>query len=375
MERRGNRWFGRVPAMIVPLVFLLGMLTSGIAVRADDAAPQFGIRPANPGADPASSGYFILKAQPGATLRDAVVIANPGTVPVKMILYPVDAATGQNGGAVYMTNNEPRKDVGAWITLEQTTVDVPPQQQATVGFTISVPPETRAGQHLGGIAAQYVADASSAPSGSQGGGFGIKTVTRALTAVLLTIGENPPAPSLKITGAQIAQVDGAPTLTLGIQNDGSALVKPKGVITVTDKAGATVLSNQFALDTLVPQTAISYPIQADPPAVPGTYKVHATLDFGGSTPAVYDGAFVVAAQSATIAVPSGRARGSQATVIASSGTANGATNASGTMGISAVPASGSSTSPLIPILSGLAGALAVAVLGMGIVMVRSRKRR
>jgi hypothetical protein len=376
MKRRCNRWIGRVPAMIVPFFLLLGMLASGGTVRADDA-PQFGIRPATPGADPASSGYFILKAQPGTTLHDAVVVANPGTVPVKMLLYPVDASTSQAGGAAYMSNSDPRKDVGAWITLEQNEVDVAPQKQVTVGFTIAVPKETRGGQRLGGIAAQYEPGATSAAAATgrpQSGGFGITTVTRALTAVLLTIGDTPLVPSLKITGAQVAQVEGLPTLTLGIQNDGTALVKPKGAVTVTDATGATVMSNQFAIDTLVPQTTIAYPVQADPPATPGTYKVHATLDFGGSTPAVYDGSFVIAAQPTPTAVPVGRARPGQATTAAGANASSGAANAPGAT--SSVPApAGGGMSPLVPILSGLAGALAIAVVGLGVMMVRSRKRQ
>jgi hypothetical protein len=370
MERRINRWIGRMPAMIVPLLLLLGILASGGTVRAD-GAPQFGIRPANPGADPASSGYFVLKAQPGATLRDSVVVANPGTVPVKMLLYPVDATTGQNGGAIYLSSSEPRKDVGAWITLEQSEVDVPPQKQVTVGFTVAVPKETRAGQRLGGIAAQYMPGAPGATAAAgapQSGGFGITTVTRALTAVLITIGDDAPVPSLKITGAQVGMVEGLSTLTLGIQNDGSALVKPKGAVTVTDAAGATILTNQFALDTLVPQTTISYPVQADPPATPGTYKVHATLDFGGSVPAVYDGSFVVAAQPIATAVPAGRTRTGQATTVAGANAPNGTP-------IASVPATGGGMSPVVPLLSGLAGALAIAVVGLAVFMVRSRKRQ
>jgi hypothetical protein len=375
MKRRCNRWIGRMPAMIVPLFLLLGMLAGGGMVRADDA-PQYGIRPEKPGPDPASNGYFILKAQPGATLHDAVVVVNPGTVPVKMFLYPVDATTSQGGGAVYMNSTDPRQDVGAWITLEQNEVDVAPQKQVTVGFKIAVPNETRSGQRLGGIAAQYVpgAPVAAATGGPQSGGFGITTVTRALTAVLLTIGDAPLVPSLKITGAQVAQVEGLPTLTLGIQNDGTALVKPKGAITVTDAAGATVLTNQFAIDTLVPQTTIAYPVQADPPATPGTYKVHATLDFGGSTPAAYYGSFVVAAQPMPTAVPAGRTRPGQATTVAGANAPNGAASAPGATSSMPVPTS-SGMSPLMPILSGLAGALAIAVVGLGVMMVRSRKRQ
>ena len=368
-----NQWMRHSLAIVGATIVLLGMVVGSLTVRADDAA-QFGIRPANPGSDPASSNYFVLKGQPGEMLHDTVVVVNPGTVPVKIALYPVDAVSGQNGGAVYMNNTDPRKDVGAWITLETNTVEVPPQKQATVGFAVAVPKETRAGQHLGGIAAQYVRDdqpvATALSGNQQTAGFGVTTVTRALTAVLLTVGDAPATPSLKITGSQVADVDGLPTLTLAIQNDGGALVKAKGEVVVTDATGATVLTNQFALDTLVPQTTIAYPIQAEPPATPGTYKVHATLDFGGSAPAVFDGNVAVTVKP-TVTAAAGRSRLGQATAVAA---ANGNGNASSGATLSGMPSNSGGSLPLVPILAGLAGAFAVVVLGLVVALTRSRKR-
>lgn len=356
MRKRAGKRGRWLPSSVAPIVLLLGMLVAVSAVRAADE-PQFGIRPANPtGADGATSNYFTLKAQTGETLKDAVVIANPGTIPIKVSLYPVDATSGQSGGAIYMGNTEPRKDVGAWIILETPTVEVQPQKQTTVSFTVTVPNTTYAGQHLGGIAAQL--DRGTSAATQQAGSFGVTTVTRALTAVLVNVGEATPAPSLRITGAQIADVDGLPTLTLSVQNDGTALVKSHGGVTVTDASGKTVLDSQLTLDTLVPQTTIAYPVQADPPATPGAYKVRATLDFGGSAPAVYEGPVVVTARpTAAPAAPNGRARPSPAAAVAAS-----------------EPAKSGGISPLVAVLSGVVGAFAVVTIGLIALLARSRKR-
>lgn len=368
MGTRGNRRGRPLLATIIPFMLLLAPVVCLPVVRAQDAAPQFGIRPANPTAETSTGGYFTLKAQPGETLKDAVIVANPGTVPVKLLLYAVDATSGQNGGAVYLNNDAPRKDVGAWIALEQTTVDVPPQKQTTVNFTMAVPKEARAGQHLGGIAAQLVpADSNAtATGGDKSAGFGITTVTRALTAMLVDVGGSPGTPSLKINGAQIADVDGLPTLTLAIQNDGNALVKPKGNVTLLDAAGKTVLDSPLALDTLIPQSTIAYPVQADPPTTPGTYKVRATLDFGGGAPAVFEGPIVVTAKPTATPAASGRTR---ATPQANAGGVSPAATPN-----AATPAKGGG-SPLIPILGGVAALFAFATVGMGIFIARSRKRQ
>lgn len=373
MGNRGNRRGGALRAIIVPFMLLLGLMISVPAVRADDSAPQFGIRPANPTAETSTGGYFTLKAQPGATLKDAVLVANPGTVPVKILLYAVDATSGQNGGAVYMNNDDPRKDVGSWITLEQSSVDVPPQKQTTVNFTMALPKDVRSGQHLGGIVAQLVqgGNATALNADQQSAGFGITTVTRALTAMLVDVGGQPGAPSLKINGAQIAQMDGLPTLTLALQNDGNALIKPQGSVTVVDATGKTVMNTPLSLDTLVPQSTIAYPVQADPPATPGTYKVHATLDFGGSAPAVFDGPITVTVAPTATPVTSGRTR---ATPQANAGGAAANAPGAGAVITNADTAKGG-TSPLIPILGGVIGGFAILTVGLGLFIARSRKRQ
>jgi hypothetical protein len=355
-QGQGTRWL-RTAA--ISLVLLIGIVAGVTAVAADDT-PQFGIRPANP--DPANGGYFVLKAQLGQSIDDAIVVANPGTVPITVSLYPVDAMSGQNGGAVYMGNNDPRKDVGAWITLETNRVDVPPQQQATVKFTVAVPRDTRAGQHLGGIAAQLDRGNTAGTAAAGGASFGITTVTRALTAVLVNVGGDPGPPSLKITGAQMAQVDGLPTLTLALVNDGTSLLKAQGEVTMLDATGKPVLDSKLALDTLVPQTTITYPVQADPPSTPGAYKVHVSLDFGGAAPAVYDGSVTVTAQPTATAITTGRTR---ATAVAGN---------SAPAAAPAAPAKSGGT-PLVAILGGVAGGLAILVIGMGIFVIRSRRAK
>src|SRR5262249_33245422 len=157
-------------------------------------------------------------------------------VPVTILLYPVDATTGQMGGASYLNRSDPRTDVGAWTTIENTVVDVPPQKQVTVNFTVGVPPPARNRQHLGGIVAQLDSAIRTATTPPQTPRFGITTITRAAIAVLINVGPDAAAraPSFQITGAQITTVDGLPTLTLAIQNDGVSLAKPHGEVTMTD---------------------------------------------------------------------------------------------------------------------------------------------
>lgn len=353
-----KRWAITLTASALMLVSLLAQIPT---VGAADE-PQFGIRPATPGADPTTSGYFTIKAQSGETVKDALIVANPGTVPVKVLLYPVDATTGQGGGAVYMSSADPRKNVGSWIKLENAEVTVPPQKQTTVNFTIDVPAGVPVGQHLGGIAAQLDRGTPSATQGQTS--FGVTTITRAVSAVLVNIGDIAAAtPSLRINGAQVSDVDGLLTLTLAVQNDSGVLVKSKGEVTMTDAAGKTVLTNQITLDTIVPGTTINYPVQAEPPALPGTYRVRATLDFGGGAHAVFEGPVTVSIRpTATpiVGAPAGRVRPTApAGVVAPT--------------VAAAESKGGS-SPLVLILGVIIGGFAIVSIGLVTMLARSRKR-
>jgi hypothetical protein len=183
----------------------------------------------------------------------------------------------------------------------------------------------------------------------------------------VNIGGDQGTPSLRITSAQVADVDGLPTLTLGLQNDGTALVKAQGDVTIQDASGQTVLSNKITLDTLVPQTSITYPVQADPPSQSGTYLVHASLDFGGAAPAIFDGNVTVTVKPTATALSVGRTR--------STAVAGNSAPAAATTPAATTAAKSGGISPIVAVLSGIAGALLVLVIGLTFFIVRSRRTK
>ena len=50
-----------------------------------------------------------------------------------------------------LAGDEPPRDIGAWTTTEVPSVTVPAGGQVTVPFTIVVPEDASAGDHVGGI--------------------------------------------------------------------------------------------------------------------------------------------------------------------------------------------------------------------------------
>jgi hypothetical protein len=193
-----------------------------------------------------------------------------------------------------------RKEVSTWIKLDTNQVTLDPKKQMEVKFSVVVPKGVTNGQHMGAIVVQPAPEVpNSNTTSSNGSSFGANAVTRNVIPVLVTVGTEKFSPSLKIEGVQIQNVEGSPYLTMSLNNDGPILTKSKGEITVTDASGKVVLNNKLALESIVPQTSIDYPIASELPQTPGTYSVKATLDFGGAAPAVYSGALTIQKSAAT----------------------------------------------------------------------------
>jgi|GEM_PF-1912082 len=276
----------------IPLLLILIAMAPMLSVNAQDNI-QFGVRPTNQNTANTSKGYFTLTATPGASIQESITLSNPGTVPVKLLVFPVDAITSQRSGPGYLGIEDQRKEVGTWIQFDTNEVILDPQKQVNVKLTVAVPSGVKDGQHLGGIVVQAVPVAQTAAGAKTGSSFGATTVTRNVIAVMVTVGNEKFTPSIKIEGVGIKDVEGAPTLTISLNNDGPILAKPKGDFTVTDASGKVVLNNKLSLESLVPQTSIDYPIFTELTKTPGTYKVKTSLDYGGIAPAIYEGSLVI----------------------------------------------------------------------------------
>lgn len=156
------------------------------------------------------------------------------------------------------------------------------------------------------------------------------------------------------------------------------------------------MTSKLDLDNILPKDTIAYPIPGTLPPV-GTYKVHASLDFGGSAPAVYDGQIEIKAQPAKAAAtaPAATAAANQPVAAnqpaaASANTnANVNTSAGNNVSNSAVtaaanpasasaqvaPAASSDNGMLMGIVIGIAVMLGLTTLGLGGYILVSRGKK
>jgi WxL Interacting Protein, peptidoglycan binding domain len=263
-----------VPALAV--VAAVGAALPGGALAARSPA-SFALQPDTyDPALPATKSYFIVAASPGAVVKDRVRVVNAGKSAGTAFLYAVDATTGQTSGAVYRSRQAPKRDVGAWIDLGRSKVTLGAGASALVPFTIRVPATARPGDHLGGIVAENAAltDAKS------GGALQITIRHLTIDAVEVQVPGHVSS-GLAVTKVSAGGGHGYQYVYVHLRNTGTVMVKPVGSLLVRDAGGHAVARQTLRLDTLVPGTAIDYPVLLPGKVLrPGRYTARVVLSSG-----------------------------------------------------------------------------------------------
>jgi LysM repeat protein len=227
------------------LVFFLFFPAVGKAVNTETV----GILPAYP--DPEvkfSNAWFIYKLGAGQTKEDAVRVINNKKETVVVKLYAVDATTTSDGAFALLPEESPRQDVGAWVKLAANEVEIPPNSEKLVPFTISVPENADVGDHAGGIVMQEIEGAGKTIAGT-----GVKIVTRVGVRIYLTIpGEV--KKDFEITRfdwrteakrepnflKDLLDLNKKTVFTIGLKNKGNVKISPKGKVELYNIFGRKV---------------------------------------------------------------------------------------------------------------------------------------
>ncbi|MCM1946677.1 MULTISPECIES: WxL protein peptidoglycan domain-containing protein [Streptomyces] len=192
--------------------------------------------------------YYFLTADPGATLRDRVTVANKTAAPLTFRLYGADAYnTERDGGFAIRTLKEEQTGAGAWIRPERTTVTVPARSSVTVPFTLTVPADADPGDHPGALVAL---DERISPAG---GGSVAMGVQRAVAARVYLKVNGPAVPALAVEDVTVEQDrpavpgtrESTALVTYTLHNRGNVTLDPKVVLTAEGLFGRTLLDRDL----------------------------------------------------------------------------------------------------------------------------------
>lgn len=263
----------------ISLLALMGAVAAlaGVAGSAQAAAPTVSLTPVGPAG---AKGYFVYTARGGARVHGQVSLVNTSAVKGTVMLYTVDATTGQTTGAVYLSRARRRRDVGAWTKLPVRRVVLGSHGRAVVSFTVRVPRGVRGGQHLGAIVAQPVSPVRRVTAHRGSHAFHINVQALSVLAVQVNVPARP-VERMAVNACRAGGPHGFQTLFIGMGNTGNQFVKGTGSMTVSNGAGRAVKHQTFTLDTFLPGTSINYPVVlSGKPLSAGHYHAVVSLAYG-----------------------------------------------------------------------------------------------
>jgi hypothetical protein len=232
--------------------------------------------------DPATKAYFKSTVKPGETFTDEVIVTNTGDAPIDLVISGVDGLTAPTSGAVYGNRQDPINKAGTWVSPSTGRVTVAPHAEVPVAFTVKVPKDATAGDHLAGIAFE---DAKPTSAGSN---FAVTQVVRSVMGVQVIV-PGPGAFAVRVDKASVESLPGvgAASVLVTLGNDGARLGKPGLSVALSGPNGyqRTVDRN---LDTILPGDTIAYPFAWPDVLQPGDYSITVTATApGGAAPVVH----------------------------------------------------------------------------------------
>lgn len=286
---------------------LLTLLATGLpALAAPTVAPRatttaeagmsWSIRPGS--TDASQRSNFTYTLDPGATIRDTLVVTNLGTTPLDLAVYAADGVTTATGHLDLEPASKAPADVGGWFVADLPTVSVQPGAAQEVPFTLAVPAAATPGDHVGGVITSFVSPAAQ----------GTVKLDRRLATRLNVRVSGDETVSLAISNVQVSYpiawnpfAPVVPTVTYTVTNNGN-------VRTLADEhvSASGLLGDQAAVgavDELIPGGSTGRTV-----TLPGTWPLFAGNASVALTPSSIAGSpgMQVSAEASTLAVPWGQ---------------------------------------------------------------------
>ncbi len=234
----------------------------------------------------AGGGYFAPTVAPGSTWSSSLLVANDSGASGPITVYAADGLTSGTSGAAYTNAGQPLRSAGAWVQPASQTVIVPAQGQATVHFSVRVPPSTPPGDHLAGIVAQ-----TGSPVQSGSGQIRVNVVARAVVGILIRV----PGPASFAVRVGKPTIGGGPDqigeVVTPVTDTGRLIGRPVDQVSLDGSAGYQKAVTRH-IDTLLPGDTAHFAVYW-PDRLHGTYQITSCVSGSGLRVPVCNSATVV----------------------------------------------------------------------------------
>ncbi|MDH6110273.1 hypothetical protein P3T36_004795 [Kitasatospora sp. MAP12-15] len=253
--------------------------TTGRSANADPSPDgSVGIRlleaPLNRHDDPRALTSIVDHLAPGAVINRRLEISSTSSAPQHVEVYP--SAVAIEHGSMVFAPDRTANELTDWVTLDHTSLDLPPHGTAEVRATINVRPAASSGERYAVIWAQV----ASRPDPSHT----VTTVNRVGLRLYIDVGPGGEPPSDFQIGELTATrtKDGQPEVLAQVHNTGQRALDLGGTLSLTDGPGSTN-AGPFQVThgtTLAPGDTAPVTVLLDPRLADGPWTAHLTLVSG-----------------------------------------------------------------------------------------------
>lgn len=177
---------------------------------------------------------FRYTLDPGATLKDELVVTNHGEQPLALDVYAADGYTTTAGRLDALTRDTASSAVGTWLEPGVGRLRLAPGESETVPFTIRVPDDATPGDHAGAVLTSRTVTAQDS---------GLDYEARSGIRVHLRVAGDL-APRLTVTGAHVEYHHppnpfglGDATVTYTVRNEGNVRLAARQQVSVAGPFG------------------------------------------------------------------------------------------------------------------------------------------
>ncbi|QJW35279.1 DUF916 domain-containing protein [Cellulosimicrobium protaetiae] len=236
---------------------------------------QWGVRPGDT-AHGIDRPNFAYSLPPGGSLTDSILVSNHGDAPLTLGVYAADGYLTDDGTLDLLPAGEESTALGSWIALDGAEVEIAPQEQAEVPFTLAVPDDATPGDYAAGVVSSLVVVADD----------GVTTDRRLGSRVHLRV-QGDLAPALAVDDVHLAYdgtlnpfAPGSATVTFTVTNEGNTRVAPSAAVRVAGPFGlGATAATDVEVPELLPGSSIERTVEID--RVWPLVRETATLTVGG----------------------------------------------------------------------------------------------
>lgn len=265
---------------LAPLLIVFVALTSGLLPASAWAVNYGGVGavPAYPvPGNPRTQSIFIYELKPGQTANDGVKVLNDTNQTQVITLDAVDSELASGGTFTCRQAAEPKTDVGAWITLQETSVTLAPNSSKIVPFSITVPDSgsVSVGEHDGCITVQ-AASQTSAESTKAGILLSFRSAIRVVVTVPGKIVKDLAINNVRVNGMDS---NGMYKIAITVNNDGNVSLDAKVNTSLQSILGIQTKNTNNGITPILPHSTAVLNYTISRPFWGGWYSVRTSVSY------------------------------------------------------------------------------------------------